>query len=683
MSLSSLPSQYRSLFTTLIQYSRQKDLQKGKALHAQIIKTGPNSCVYIANSLVILYAKCGDLPKAKLVFEAIPDKDVVSWNSLINGYSQQGQNGSSHVMALFQRMRAENAFPNAHTFVGVFTAASYASPDVFGGRQAHALAIKADSFYDVFVGSSLLNMYCKAGLVLDARKVFDRMLERNSVSWATMISGYAVQRLAGDALALFGLMQRRNEVKEEVNEFVLTGVLSALALPEFVGTGKQIHSLAVKIGLISFVSVENALVTMYAKCGSLDDALRTFKTSGDKNSITWSAMITGFAQSGDSQKALDLFSHMHFSGVMPSEFTFVGVINACSDIGALEEGKQMHSYSLKLGFEFQIYIMTALVDMYAKCGNVSDARKGFDYLREPDIVLWTSMIGGYAQNGENEASLTLYCRMQREGMMPNELTMASVLKACSSLSAFEQGRQIHASTIKYGFSLEVPIGSALSTCMQSVGIWKMGIWGTEALELFEEMRLEGVKPDYITFVNILSACSHMGLVERGWIYFNMMSNEFGIGPRVDHYACMVDVLSRAGKLDEAKEFIESATIDHGMCSWRILLSACRNYRNYELGAYVGEKLMELGSQESSAYVLLSSIYTALGRSKDVERVRSLMKLRGVSKEPGCSWIEVKSQVHVFVVGDEMHPQIENIRHEIRRLIKHMKDKDYQPSSTIF
>lgn len=708
MSLSSLPSQYRSLFTTLIQYSRQKDLQKGKALHAQIIKTGPNSCVHIANSLVNFYAKCGDLPKAKLIFEAIPDKDVVSWNSLINGYSQQGQNGSSHVMELFQRMRVENAFPNAHTFAGVFTAASYASPDVFGGRQAHALAIKADSFYDVFVGSSLLNMYCKASLVLDARKVFDRMLERNSVSWATMISGYAVQRLAGDALALFGLMRRRNEVKEEVNEFVLTGVLSALVLPEFVGTGKQIHCLAVKIGLISFVSVENALVTMYAKCGSLDDALRTFKTSGDKNSITWSAMITGFAQSGDSQKALDLFSHMHFSGVMPSEFTFVGVINACSDIGALEEGKQVHSYSLKLGFEFQIYIMTALVDMYAKCGNVSDARKGFDYLREPDIVLWTSMIGGYVQNGENEASLTLYCRMQREGMMPNELTMASVLKACSSLSAFEQGRQIHVRTIKYGFSLEVPIGSALSTMYAKCGNLEDGnlvfrrmpmrdtvSWnamisglsqngrGTEALELFEEMRLEGAKPDYITFVNVLSACSHMGLVERGWIYFNMMSNEFGIGPRVDHYACMVDVLSRAGKLDEAKEFIESATIDHGMCLWRILLSACRNYHNYELGAYAGEKLMELGSQESSAYVLLSSVYTALGRSKDVERVRSLMKLRGVSKEPGCSWIELKSQVHVFVVGDEMHPQIENIRHEIRRLIKHMKDKDYQPSSTIF
>ncbi|KAM2852077.1 hypothetical protein PS2_028106 [Malus domestica] len=707
MSLTSqLPSQYRPLFAAVTQYARQKDLQKGKSLHAHLIKAGPISCVYIANAVVNLYAKCGDLPGAHLVFDAIPDKDVVSWNSLINGYSQQGLRASSLVVVeLFRRMRTENTFPNAHTFSGVFTAASNVL-DVSCGRQVHALATKAASFYDVFVGSSLLNMYCKAGLVSDARKVFDRMLERNSVSWATMISGYAIQRMAGDALALFGRM-RRDVENEEESEFVLTSVLSALALPEFVDTGKQIHCLSVKDGLIGFVSVENALVTMYAKCGSLDDALRTFKLSGDKNSITWSAMITGFAQSGDSQKALDLFSHMHFAGVIPSEFTFVGVINACSDIGALEEGRQVHSYSLKMGFEFQIYIMTALVDMYAKCGSVSDARKGFDYLKEPDIVLWTSMIGGYVQNGENEAALSLYCRMQREGMMPNELTMASVLKACSSLSAFEQGKQIHARTVKYGFSLEVPIGSALSTMYAKCGNLEDGnlvfrrmpmrdavTWnamisglsqngrGIEALQLFEEMRLEDAKPDYVTFVNVLSACSHMGSVERGWIYFKMMSNEFGIAPRVEHYACMVDILSRAGKLDEAKEFIESATIDHGMCLWRILLSASRNYRNYELGAYAGEKLMELGSQESSAYVLLSSIYTSLGRREDVERVRSLMKLRGVSKEPGCSWIELKSQVHVFVVGDEKHPQIENIRHVIQRLLRHMKDEDDQPSSTI-
>lgn len=636
--------------------------------------------------------------KAKLVFESITNKDVVSWNCLINAYSQQGPVGCSFVMELFQRMRAENTLPNAHTFAGVFTAAS-SSLETFGGLQAHALAIKTSSFYDVFVGSSLLNMYCKIGCLLDARKVFDRIPERNSVSWSTMISGYAMERMASEAWELFLLLRREEGIH---NEFIYTGVLSALTVPELVHYGKQIHCLAFKNGLLSIVSVGNALVTMYGKCGCLDDALKTFEFSGDKNSITWSAMITGYAQAGDSHEALKLFSYMHFNGNKPSEFTFVGVINACSDIGALKEGKQMHGYSLKMGYESQIYIMTALVDMYAKCGSLVDARNGFDYLKEPDIVLWTSMIGGYAQNGENETALTLYCRMQMEGILPNELTMASVLRACSSLAALEQGKQIHARTIKYGFNLEVPIGSALSTMYAKCGSLEDGnlvfrrmptrdilSWnamisglsqngeGFKALELFEEMRQGTTKPDYVTFVNILSACSHMGLVERGKVYFKMMRDEFGIVPRVEHYACMVDILSRAGKLQEAKEFIESVTIDHGMYLWRILLGACRNYRNYELGAYAGEKLMELGSEESSAYVLLSSIYAALGRSDDVERVRRVMKLRGVNKDPGCSWIELKSQVHVFVVGDQIHPQIVNIRSELRRLRKHMKDECYE------
>ncbi|XWS24559.1 hypothetical protein CRYUN_Cryun28dG0113000 [Craigia yunnanensis] len=511
-----------------------------------------------------------------------------------------------------------------------------------------------------------------------------------------------MQRSAVEAFELFELMRQEDE-KE--NEFVLSSVLSALDDPKFLNTGRQIHSLTVKKGLLVFVSVGNALVTMYAKCGRLDDALKTFELSGDKNSITWSAMITGYAQSGDSLKALKLFSSMHFAGIMPSEFTLVGVLNACSDIAVLEEGKQVHGYLLKLGYESQVYIMTALVDMYAKCGSTLDARKGFDYLQEPDMVLWTSMIGGYVQNGENENAMNLYGRMRIEGIMPNELTMASILKACLCLAALEQGKQIHACTIKHGFGLEVPIGSALSTMYAKCGdmedgslVFRRMQWrdivswnamisglaqngnGNEALELFEEMLLEGTEPDYITFVNILSACSHMGLVDRGWAYFNMMSDKFGIDQRVEHYACMVDMLGRAGKLDEAKEFIESATIDHGMCLWRILLSACRNFRNYELGAYAGEKLMELGSQESSAYVLLSSIYVALGRLEDVERVRRMMRLRGVNKEPGCSWIELKGGVHVFVVGDQLHPEIKVIREELRMLSKQMKDEGYQPSS---
>lgn len=686
-------------FKELLHYTQLKNLHKGQALHAQIIKTIAPSSVFLENNLVNFYAKCGLLNKAKLVFDNIIEKDVVSWNCLINGYSQKGPSGSSFVMELFRLMIVENTYPNAHTFSGVFTAASSLC-DINGGRQAQTVAIKTASFYDVFVGSSLLNMYCKTGLVDEARKVFDRMPERNSVCWATMVSGYAMQAMAEEAMQLFESMRCENEGG---NEFVFTGVLSGLTIPELVDTGKQVHSLAVKNGLLSITSVGNALVTMYAKCGSLDDAMKTFYSSGNKNSITWSAMITGYAQSGDSDKALKLFHNMHLSGIVPSEFTLVGVINACSDLGALIEGKQFHSYALRSGYESHMYVLTAIVDMYAKCGSIDDARKGFDYLRQPDIVLWTSIITGYAQNGDSEGALNLYCKMQMEGIIPNALTMASVLKACSNLAALDQGMQIHGRIVKYGFNLEIPIGSALSAMYAKCGSMDEGYrvfcrmptrdviswnamisglaqngYGNEALELFEEMRLEGTKPDHVTFVNLLSACSHMGLVEQGWKYFKMMSDEFSIVPTVEHYACMVDILSRAGKLYEAKEFIESAKIDHGLCLWRILLGACKNYRKYDLGAYAGEKLMELGSPESSAYVLLSSIYTALGKWEEVEHVRRMMKARGVTKEPGCSWIELKSLVHVFVVKDQMHPQIDEVRLELQSLTKLMKDEGYEP-----
>lgn len=699
----SLSSHSRSFFKQLLEYTQQKSLPKGRALHAQIIRTGSSSCIFIANSVVNLYAKCGDLHRAQLVFETIFQKDVVSWNCLINAYPQMGSSGSSMAMELFRRMRADNTFPNAHTFSGFFTAASNIQ-DIFGGQQGHTLAIKTSSFNDVFVGSSLLNLYCKVGLLCDARRVFDVMPQRSSVSWATMISGYATQTMPTEALSLFESMRREEQCD---NEFIYTSVLSALKVPEFCVRGKQIHSLSVKNGLLAFVAVINAIVTMYAKCGYVDDALQTFHTSDDKNSITWSAMVTGFTQGGHFQKALKFFTSMHFSGNTPSEFTFVGAINACSDLGAVEEGKQLHGYSLKLGFESQIYVMTALVDMYAKCGSLVDAFKGFNCLPQPDRVLWTSMIGGYVQNGENECALSLYCRMLMQGIEPNELTMTSVIKACANLAALEQGKQVHACTIKYGLSPEIEIGSALSTMYAKCGILEDGnlvfrrmpkrdviSWnamisglaqngqGKDALALFEEMLIEGTKPDSVTIVNVLSACSHMGLVDRAWGYFDMMSIKFGISPGLEHYACMVDVLSRAGKLNEAKSFIESSKIDHGMCLWRILLGACRNYRNYELGAYAGEKLIELASQESSAYVLLASIYAALGKKEDEERVRRMMKFRGVSKEPGCSWIELNCQVHVFVVGDEMHPQIRDIRIELRRLRKHLKDEGYVPRSEV-
>ncbi|KAG0502920.1 hypothetical protein HPP92_002992 [Vanilla planifolia] len=339
--------------------------------------------------------------------------------------------------------------------------------------------------------------------------------------------------------------------------------------------------------------------------------------------------------------------------------------------------------------------------MYAKCFCINDAKSAFDSLHERDIVLWTTMITAYVQNGEYEDALTLYCLIENEGILPNNLTIAGALRACSSLVAFEQGKQIHARSLKYGFGLGIPLGSALSTMYAKCGnledcnlvfrrmpyrdvvAWNSIIssysqngCGNDALTLFEEMKSEGRQPDHVTFINVLNACSHMGLVDRGWDYFRSMQSLYCLAPRIEHFACMVDMLSRTGKFEEAKNLIESEPIDHGTCLWRILLGACRHKKNFHFGAYAGEKLMELGSNDSSTYILLSNIYAAWNKWDDVERVRRTMKFRGVNKEPGCSWIEIKSRVHVFVVGELLHPEIEDIYVGIKMLIKHMKEEGY-------
>ncbi|XP_031504595.1 pentatricopeptide repeat-containing protein At2g33680 isoform X2 [Nymphaea colorata] len=613
-----LVSRSRHLSRLLMQCADKQNVLGGRIIHAHIVKNDFQSDIFLRNSVVNMYAKCGRLEEAKFEFSGIKERDVVSWNCLINGFCQHGR--GFEVLGFFHSMRREGLHPNPFTFAGVITSAANATA-ACEGRQVHCLVLKSE--------------------------------------------------------------------------------------PEYMEDGQLVHTIAIKTGLESHVSVGNALVTMYSKCGNLDDAIRVFGGSNDRNAITWSAMITGFAQGGSNSEALKLFSKMHFSGIKPSEFTLVGVLNACSNMAALEHGKQIHDYMLKLGFASQVYVRSALIDMYAKCGSVNDARKEFDQLKEPDIVLWTSMISGYVQNAEGEEALNLYGRMEAENIRPNELTLSSVIKACSLLAALEQGKQMHARTMKYGLGLQVPIGSALSSMYAKCGDLEEGIlvfrriaerdvvsWnamisglsqngrGKEALQLFEEMHLEGTKPDEITFVNLLSTCSHIGMVDKGWHYFKSMRKDHGIVPRVEHYACMVDILSRAGQLEEAKSFIESVPVEHGMALWRILLGASRSHGNLIIGAYAGERLMELGSQESSAYVLLSNIYASAGRWEDVERVRSMMRYRGVNKEPGCSWIEIKNQVHVFVVRDQLHPQIKEVYAVVRSLSKQMRDEGYRPNTNL-
>ncbi|EES00043.1 pentatricopeptide repeat-containing protein At2g33680 [Sorghum bicolor] len=678
----------------------------GDALHGWALKSGAASHTPVSNSLITFYCSPPRplLGAAFAVFADIPAglRDVASWNSLLNPLSRhQPLAALSHFRSMMSSTDA--VLPTPHSFAAVFTAAARV-PSASAGAVAHAFACKLPSSSgsnNVFVSTALLNMYCKLGAISDARRVFDQMPHRNAVSWAAMVSGYATGKCSEEAFELFRLMLQ--ECPLEKNEFVATAVLSAVSVPLGLLIGVQLHGLVLKDGLVGFVSVENSLVTMYAKAECMDAAMAVFGSSKERNSITWSAMITGYAQNGEADCAATMFLQMHSAGFSPTEFTFVGILNASSDMGALVVGKQAHGLMVKLGFERQVYVKSALVDMYAKCGCTGDAKDGFHQLYDvDDVVIWTAMITGHVQNGEHEEALMLYSRMDKEGVMPSYLTVTSVLRACACLAALEPGKQLHAQILKCGFGLGGSVGTALSTMYSKCGnledsmvvfrrmpdrdiiSWNSIISGfsqhgrgRDALDLFEEMKLEGIAPDHITFINVLCACSHMGLVDRGWFYFRAMSKDYGLIPKLDHYACIVDILSRAGQLKEAKDFIESITIDHGTCLWRIVLGACRSLRDFDVGAYAGEQLMELGTEDSSAYILLSNIYAAQRKWNDVERVRHLMRLRGVSKDPGCSWVELNNQVNVFVVGEQQHPEAEKINVELIRLAKHMKDEGYR------
>ncbi|CAN6250895.1 unnamed protein product [Urochloa humidicola] len=678
----------------------------GEALHGWALKSGVASHAPVSNSLITFYCSHSrpHLAAALAVFEDIPAaaRDVASWNSLLNPLSRHRPFAALSHFRLMLSSSDCAVLPSSHSFAAAFTAAARAR-SASAGAAAHALACKlpsSDASGNVFISTALLNMYCKLGITSDARRVFDGMPQRNAVSWTAMVSGYAVGKCSAEAFEIFRLMLQ--ECPSEKNEFVTTAVLSAVSVPSALLMGVQVHGLVVKDGLVGFVSVENSLVTLYAKADYMEAALQVFKSSKERNSITWSAMITGYAQNGEADSAARMFLQMHAAGFSPTEFTFVGVLNACSDMGALAVGKQAHGLMVKLGFEMEVYVKSALVDMYAKCGCIDDAKGGFQQLYDvDDVVLWTAMIAGHVQNGELEEALVLYAKMDKEGIMPSNLTIPSVLRACACLAALEPGKQLHAQIIKCGFSLDGSVGSALSTMYSKCGKLEDGMavfrsmadrdviaWnsiisglsqngcGNDALDLFEEMKLEGTAPDHITFINVLCACSHMGLVDRGWFYFRSMTKDYSLIPRLDHYACMVDILSRAGQLKEAKDFIESITVDHGTWLWGIVLGACRSLRDFDVGAYAGEKLMELGSEDSSAYILLSNIYAAQRKWNDVERVRRLMRLRGVSKDLGCSWVELNSRVHAFVVGEQQHPEAANINVELIRLAKHMKDEGY-------
>eukprot|EP01018_Ginkgo_biloba_P001571 Gb_40472 [translate_table: standard] len=551
---------------------------------------------------------------------------------------------------------------------------------------------------DRFLQTTLVSMYAKCGSLVDARKVFDEMPKRDVRSWTVMIAAYSRHGLAKEALTLFHDMQLSGI---QPNQYTFSCVLSACANLGSLEQGVEIHEKITRSGLQSNVFVGNALVDMYAKCGSVEHARNLFDKMPQRDVVSWNAMIAAYMRHGLSEEALTVFEQMKMIGIQPNQFTFSSILPACANLAALEQGLEIHDEIIRSGFQSDVAVGNALVDMYAKCGIINKARDLFDKMDQRNVVSWTTMIAGYAQNGHGEEALKLFRQMRLAGVKPNLKTFASVLPACANLAALEHGMEIHEHLLRSGFQSDVFVESALvdmyAKCgsiekarilfdnmhernaiswTAMIGGYAMHGRGKEALKLFEQMQQSGMKPNHITLVCVLSACCHAGLLKEGRQYFYHMSQYYNITPVMEHYVCMVDLFGRAGHLDEAHDFINKMPIQPDATVWSCLLGACRIHNNIELGEQVAERLFELNPQNSSPYVLLSNIYAAAGRWDDTENVRKMMKDRGVKKTPGCSWIEVNKQVHTFLVGDTSHSQTEQIYAEVERLYREMKVAGY-------
>ena len=556
---------------------------------------------------------------------------------------------------------------------------------------------------NVFSFNALIAAYTKESLIHVARHLFDQIPQPDLVSFNTLINAYADR---GDTLSALSLFREMREMGLVMDGFTFSGVITACC--NHVGLIRQLHSLAFSSGFDSYVSVKNSLLTYYSKNGILEEAEMVFNGMGEevRDEVSWNSMIVAYGQHKRGLNALALYRDMVHRGFEIDMFTLASVLTTFSCVEDLSGGLQFHAQSIKTGFNKNRHVGSGLIDMYAKCGaGMSESRKVFEEICGSDLVVWNTMISGYAQNKElSVEALECFRQMQRAGYWPDDCSFVCVISACSNLSSPSQGKQFHALALKSEIpSNQISVNNALvamySKCgnlqdarklfhrmpehntvtLNSIiaGYAQHGI-GTESLNLFEQMLAAGIAPTSITLVSILSACAHTGRVEEGKKYFNMMKDIFGIEPEAEHYSCMIDLLGRAGKLSEAERLIDTMPFSPGSAAWAALLGACRKYGNMELAEKAANQFLQLEPTNAVPYVMLASMYSAARKWEEAARIRKLMRDRGIRKKPGCSWIELNKRVHVFVAEDNSHPRIKEIHMYLDEMFVKMKRAGYVP-----
>lgn len=611
----------------------------------------------------------------------------------------------------------------------------------------HGKALKNGSVNQLHVSNHLLNLYVKSFDLVTAHKMFDEIAGRDVRSWTILISGFARTGSYKLALSLFKRMQREGI---DPNQFTFSSALKCCSALKELQMGKAIHGLVLCNGIDLDVLLENSLLDFYVKCGEFDYAKAFFELINEKDTVSWNIMMSGYLRIGDMENSLHLFERLpvkdvaswntiidgHFRngservaldllyqmvmfGPAFSRVTFSIALVLASSLKILKLGRQIHGQVLRAGYHYDGFVRNSLIDMYSKCGQMEKASLIFHKLPQSvertgycksscdeslaESVSWSSLVTGYVQNGNLEDALKLFRNMVRLGVEMDKFTLTSIVSASANSGLLELGQLIHAHILKIGLKTDVHLGSSMiamyAKCGKLDDAWSVFsqtnnpnivLWtsmissyafhgqGREAIWLFELMRNEGFTPNEVTFLGVLTACSHAGMLGEGSYYFRLMKEVYGIYPQDEHFTCMVDLFGRAGRLDEIKDFIHKNNISHLSAVWRAFLSSCRVHKNVETARWVSGKLLELEPSAPESYILLSNTCAIDKRWDEAANLRGLMQKRGVKKEPGQSWIRLKGKVYTFVMGDRSHPEEAEIYLYLDRLIGRLKEIGYSP-----
>ncbi|KAG8384168.1 hypothetical protein BUALT_Bualt04G0090100 [Buddleja alternifolia] len=531
------------------------------------------------------------------------------------------------------------------------------------GKQVHGAVLRKGYESNIMINIDLIDMYGKCGRMEEAHSVFDKMSERSVVSWTALMCGYLQVGNAKSSLLLLNEMGNSNV---RPNEYTLSTNIKACAILVDLDIGKQIHSICSKSGLECHPVVGNSIVDMYSKCRRIKEAERMFYLMPVKSLITWNVMIAGYALCEDTcDKSLHFLKEMQVQGQIPDGFTFSGTLKACSSLGAIKEGRQIHAFLVRKGYSISTHkiLSGALIDHYAQCGFLFEARKVFAQMETKSVISWTALIVGYAKKGYLSEAINLFRHLRGSNVVfVDSFVLSSIISVFADFAMVDLGKQMHSLTIKMPYNLDVSVGNSIldmylkcgltdeaekyfskmviknvvSYTIVITGYGKHGL-GNKAVRLFEKMQNQNIEPDRVTYLAVLSACSHSGLVEESQECFTRLCNDLRVRPSVEHYACMVDVLGRAGRLKEAKNVIEMMPLRANVGIWQTLFNACRLHKNVEMGREVGEMLLRLDGENLVNYVLVSNMFADIGCWRECERLRGLVKAKGLKKEAGCSW----------------------------------------------